>query len=228
MNYALPLWAIPYVAINQSDDKFPVHRIYCVGRNYAEHAREMGADPVKEAPFFFCKPNDAVVPSGSVIAYPSATKNFHHEVELVVALKSGGANIKPEAALDLVFGYAVGVDLTRRDLQQAAKDKGRPWDVGKAFDRSAPIGALRQVSSGGHIPQAAITIAVNGAVKQSSDVKDMIWNVPDIIAHLSGLFELNAGDLIYTGTPAGVGPLVKGDKVTARIDGLPPLDFSIA
>jgi fumarylpyruvate hydrolase len=228
MNYALPLWDIPHVAIHQSEDKFPVHRIYCVGRNYAEHAREMGADPVKEAPFFFCKPNDAVVAHGSAIAYPSATKNFHHEVELVVALKSGGVNILPKAALDLVFGYAVGVDLTRRDLQQAAKDKGRPWDVGKAFDQSAPIGALRPVLSGGHIPDAAISICINGAVKQSSDVKDMIWNVPDIIAHLSGLFELKSGDLIYTGTPAGVGPLVKGDRVEARIAGLPPLDFSIA
>ncbi len=158
MNYALPLWDIPHVAISQSDATFPVHRIYCVGRNYAEHAIEMGADPVKEAPFFFCKPNDAVVPSGSVISYPSATRNFHHEVELVVALKSGGANITPEAALDLVFGYAVGVDLTRRDLQQAAKDKGRPWDVGKAFDRSAPIGNVASSFRGGHIPQAAITI----------------------------------------------------------------------
>jgi fumarylpyruvate hydrolase len=228
MNYALPLWETPGVAIDQSEQQFPVHRIYCVGRNYAEHAREMGADPVKEAPFFFCKPNDAVIPHGSTIPYPSITKNFHHEVELVVALKSGGVDIKPEAALGLVFGYAVGVDLTRRDLQQAAKDKGRPWDVGKAFDQSAPIGALRSVASAGHIPQAAITISVNGAVKQSSDVKDMIWNVPDIIAHLSGLFELKVGDLIYTGTPAGVGPLVKGDRVEARVAGLPPLDFSIS
>ena len=163
MNYALPLWDVPHVAIDQSEQMFPVHRIYCVGRNYAEHAREMGADPVREAPFFFCKPNDAVAPSGSVIPYPSATQNLHHEVELVVALKAGSVNIKPEAALDMVFGYAVGVDLTRRDLQQAAKDKGRPWDVGKAFDRSAPIGPLRAVSDSGHIPQAAITIGVNGA-----------------------------------------------------------------
>jgi fumarylpyruvate hydrolase len=227
MNYALPLWETPSVAILKSDSRFPVRRIYCVGRNYAEHAREMGADPVREAPFFFCKPSDAVVPNGRAIAYPSSTKNFHHEVELVVALKSGGVNIKPEAALDLVFGYAVGVDLTRRDLQQAAKDKGRPWDVGKAFDRSAPMGELRTVASVGHIPQAAITISVNGAVKQTSDVKDMIWNVPEIIMHLSTLFELQAGDLIFTGTPAGVGPLVKGDNVAARIDGLPPLDFTI-
>ena len=226
MNYALPLWDVPHVAIDQSDKKFPVHRIYCVGRNYAEHAREMGADPVREAPFFFCKPNDAVVPSGSVIPYPLATQNFHHEVELVVALNGGGMNIKPEAALDLVFGYGVGVDLTRRDLQQAMKDKGRPWDIGKAFDRAAPIGALRQVSSG-HVGQAAITLAVNGEVKQISDVKEMIWNVPDIIAHLSGLFELKAGDLIFTGTPAGVGPLKQGDRIEARVAGLPPLDFSI-
>ena len=227
MDYALPLWDIPHVAIDQSDQTFPVHRIYCVGRNYAEHAREMGADPVREAPFFFCKPNDAVVPSGSVIPYPSATQNFHHEVELVVALKAGGVNIKPEAALDLVFGYGVGVDLTRRDLQQAMKDQGRPWDIGKAFDRAAPIGALRQVSSAGHIAQGAIAISVNGAVKQNSDVKEMIWNVPDIIAYLSRLFELKAGDLIFTGTPAGVGPLVKGDRIEARIAGLSPLDFSI-
>ena len=226
MNYALPLWDVPHVAIDQSDKKFPVHRIYCVGRNYAEHAREMGADPAREAPFFFCKPNDAVVPSGSVIPYPLATQNFHHEVELVAALKGGGMNIKPEAALDLVFGYGVGVDLTRRDLQHAMKDKGRPWDIGKAFDRAAPIGALRQVSSG-HVGQAAITLAVNGVVKQISDVKEMIWNVPDIIAHLSGLFELKAGDLIFTGTPAGVGPLKQGDRIEARVAGLPPLDFSI-
>lgn len=227
MQYAIPLWETPSAAIQNSDSRFPVRRIYCVGRNYAEHAREMGADPAREAPFFFCKPNDAVLPSGSAIPYPSSTKNFHHEVELVVALKAGGVDIKPDAALDLVFGYAVGVDLTRRDLQQAAKDKGRPWDVGKAFDRSAPIGELRTVASAGHVPQAPISISVNGAVKQTSDVKEMIWNVPEIIMHLSTLFELKAGDLIFTGTPAGVGPLVKGDSVAARIDGLPPLDFMI-
>lgn len=228
MQYVIPLGDPPSVAVFNSDSRFPVHRIYCVGRNYAEHAREMGADPVREAPFFFCKPNDAVAPNGVAISYPSVTQNFHHEVELVVALQAGGVNIKPEAALDLVFGYAVGVDLTRRDLQQAAKDKGRPWDVGKAFDHSAPMGALRTVASAGHIPQAAISIKVNGAIKQTSDVKEMIWNVPEIITHLSTLFELKAGDLIFTGTPAGVGPLVKGDTVAARIDGLPPLDFSVS
>ena len=228
MNFALPRWDIPSVAIDQSEQRFPVHRIYCVGRNYAEHAREMGADPAREAPFFFCKPNDTVVPNGVPIPYPSVTQNFHHEVELVVALKAGGVNIKPDAALDLVFGYAVGVDLTRRDLQQAAKDKGRPWDVGKAFDRSAPIGSIATVAARGHISNAAISISVNGAVKQTSDVKEMIWNVPEIIMHLSTLFELKAGDLIFTGTPAGVGPLVTGDSVAARIDGLPPLDFSVS
>lgn len=227
MNFPFPLWAQPSVAIDQSEQRFPVHRIYCVGRNYAEHAREMGADPVREAPFFFCKPNDAVVANGTAIAYPSMTKNFHHEVELVVALKSGGANIKPDAALDLVYGYAVGVDLTRRDLQQQMKDKGRPWDVGKAFDGSAPIGSIATVAARGHIPQAAIFISVNGTTKQKSDVKDMIWNVPEIIMHLSTLFELKVGDLIFTGTPAGVGPLEKGDQVAARIDGLPALDFRI-
>lgn len=227
MNYPFPVWAQPSIAIDQSEQRFPVHRIYCVGRNYAEHAREMGADPTREAPFFFCKPNDAVVPNGVPISYPSVTKNFHHEVELVVALKAGGANVKPDAALELVFGYAVGVDLTRRDLQQQMKDKGRPWDVGKAFDRSAPIGSIATVATRGHIAQAAISIDVNGATKQKSDVKEMIWNVPEIIMHLSTLFELKAGDLIFTGTPAGVGPLVKGDQVAARIDGLPPLDFTV-
>ena len=227
MHYVLPLWEVPSVAIANSESRFPVHRIYCVGRNYAEHAREMGADPEREAPFFFCKPADAVVTSGSTIPYPLATQNLHHEVELVVALKSGGMNIKPEAARDLVFGYAAGVDLTRRDLQQAMRDKGRPWDVGKAFDRAAPIGALLQVSTGADVSKSAISLTVNGKVKQSGNVSDMIWNVPDIIAHLSGLFELKAGDLIFTGTPAGVGPIKSGDRIEAAIAGLPTLHFTV-
>ena len=227
MHYVLPLWEVPSVAIANSESRFPVHRIYCVGRNYAEHAREMGADPEREAPFFFCKPADAVVTSGSTIPYPPATQNLHHEVELVVALKSGGMNIKPEAARDLVFGYAAGVDLTRRDLQQAMRDKGRPWDVGKAFDRAAPIGALLQVSTGADVSKSAISLTVNGKVKQSGNVSDMIWNVPDIIAHLSGLFELKAGDLIFTGTPAGVGPIKSGDRIEAAIAGLPTLHFTV-
>jgi fumarylpyruvate hydrolase len=228
MQYVLPSWELPSVAVEGSDSRFPVHRIYCVGRNYAEHAREMGGDPNREPPFFFCKPADAVVANGSAIPYPLATQSLHHEVELVVALKSGGVHIKPEAALDLVFGYAVGVDLTRRDLQQAMREKGRPWDVGKAFDRAAPMGALLPVSANFNVSQSAIVLTVNGDVKQSSDIGDMIWNVPDIIAHLSGLFELKAGDLIFTGTPAGVGPLKPGDRVDANIGGLPALNFSIA
>ena len=227
MHYVLPLWEVPSVAIANSESRFPVHRIYCVGRNYAEHAREMGADPKREPPFFFCKPADAVVTSGSTIPYPLATQNLHHEVELVVALKSSGINIKPEAALDLVFGYAAGVDLTRRDLQQAMRDKGRPWDVGKAFDRAAPIGALLQVSTGADVSKSAISLTVNGEVKQSGNVSDMIWNVPDIIAHLSGLFELKPGDLIFTGTPAGVGPIKSGDRIEAAIAGLPTLHFTV-
>lgn len=227
MNYVLPLWEVPSVAIANSDNRFPVHRIYCVGRNYAEHAREMGADPAREPPFFFCKPADAVVASGSTIPYPLATQNLHHEVELVVALKSGGMQIKPDTALDLVFGYAVGVDLTRRDLQQAMREKGRPWDIGKAFDRAAPIGALLPASAGLHVNKSVINLKVNDEVKQSGDVSDMIWNVPDIIAHLSALFELKAGDLIFTGTPAGVGPIKPGDRIEAIIAGLPALHFTL-
>ncbi|MDQ3260395.1 MAG: fumarylacetoacetate hydrolase family protein [Pseudomonadota bacterium] len=227
MHYALPLWEAPSIAIANSESRFPVHRIYCVGRNYAEHAREMGADPEREPPFFFCKPPDAVVTSGSRIPYPLATQNLHHEVELVVALQSGGVHIEPEAALDLVFGYAVGVDLTRRDLQQALREKGRPWDVGKAFDRAAPIGALMPALAGGHPSKSAIGLKVNGEVKQNGDVSDMIWNVPHIIAHLSELFELKAGDLIFTGTPAGVGPIQPGDLIEASITGLPALHFTV-
>ena len=226
MKYVIEL-ATPSLPVEGSDARFPVGRIYCVGRNYAEHAREMGADPKREPPFFFCKPADAVVTSGSTIPYPLATQNLHHEVELVVALKSGGMNIEPEAALDLVFGYAAGVDLTRRDLQQAMRDKGRPWDVGKAFDRAAPIGALLQVSTGADVSKSAISLTVNGEVKQSGNVSDMIWNVPDIIAHLSGLFELKPGDLIFTGTPAGVGPIKSGDRIEAAIAGLPTLHFTV-
>lgn len=228
MQYAIPPSEVPSVAIASSESRFPVHRIYCVGRNYAEHAREMGGNPEREPPFFFCKPADAVVASGSTIAYPLATHNLHHEVELVVALQAGGVQIKPEAALGLVFGYAVGVDLTRRDLQQAMRDKGRPWDVGKAFDRAAPIGALLQASASGHMSASGIELKVNGVTKQAADISDMIWNVPDIIAHLSALFELQAGDLIFTGTPAGVGPLQSGDRVDANIAGLPGLNFSVA
>ena len=217
---------IPSVEIAGSDQRFPVHRIYCVGRNYADHVREMGSD-VKEPPVFFTKPADAIVASGVAVPYPPRTENFHYEVELVIAVGGAGRNIPAAAALDRVFGYAVGNDLTRRDLQGAAKKKGLPWDTGKAFDRSAPIGAIRPASLG-HVSQGAIWLKLNGETQQQSDIKEMIWSVPEIIAELSTLFELRAGDLIYTGTPAGVGPLKPGDRIECHIDGLPSLTNTIA
>ncbi len=217
---------IPSVEIAGGDQRFPVHRIYCVGRNYADHVREMGSD-VKEPPVFFTKPADAIVASGVAVPYPPRTENFHYEVELVIAVGGSGRNIAPARALDLVFGYAVGNDLTRRDLQGTAKKKGLPWDTGKAFDRSAPIGAIRPASLG-HVSQGAIWLKLNGETQQQSDIKEMIWSVPEIIAELSTLFELRAGDLIYTGTPAGVGPLKPGDRIECHIDGLPSLTNTIA
>jgi fumarylpyruvate hydrolase len=197
---------------------FPVHRIYCVGRNYADHAREMGGDPDREPPFFFSKPADAVVPSGSTIPYPAATRNLAYEMELVVAIGKEGASIPRESALDHVYGYAPGLDMTRRDLQQAAKDKGRPWDTSKGFDRSAPIGAVQPAARIGHPGAGAIWLKVNGAVKQQGDLAQLIWPVADVIAFLSGLFALKPGDLIFTGTPAGVGPVKPGDELAGGID----------
>jgi fumarylpyruvate hydrolase len=217
---------IPSVEIAGSDQRFPVHRIYCVGRNYADHVREMGSD-VKEPPVFFTKPADAIVASGVAVPYPPRTENFHYEVELVIAVGGAGRNIPAAQALDRVFGYAVGNDLTRRDLQGNAKKKGLPWDTGKAFDRSAPIGAIRPASLG-HVSQGAIWLKLNGETQQQSDIKEMIWSVPEIIAELSTLFELRAGDLIYTGTPAGVGPLKPGDRIECHIDGLQSLTNTIA
>jgi fumarylpyruvate hydrolase len=198
-----------------------VHRIYCVGRNYADHVREMGSD-LKEPPVFFTKPADAIVPSGTAVPYPPRTTNFHHEVELVVAIGSPGRNIDAQKALTHVFGYAVGNDLTRRDLQAAAKKAGSPWDTSKGFDASAPIAAIRPASQG-HVERGRIWLSVNGEMRQQSDVAEMIWRVPEIIAELSTLFELRAGDLIYTGTPAGVGALKAGDKIECGIDGLETL-----
>ena len=217
---------IPSVEIAGGDQRFPVHRIYCVGRNYADHVREMGSD-AKEPPVFFTKPADAIVASGVAVPYPPRTENFHYEVELVIAVGGAGRNIPAAQALDHVFGYAVGNDLTRRDLQGTAKKKGLPWDTGKAFDRSAPIGAIRPASLG-HVSQGAIWLKLNGETQQQSDIKEMIWSVPEIIAELSTLFELRAGDLIYTGTPAGVGPLKPGDRIECHIDGLPSLTNTIA
>jgi fumarylpyruvate hydrolase len=202
-----------------------VHRIYCVGRNYADHVKEMGSD-AKEPPVFFTKPADAIVASGAAVPYPPRSENFHYEVELVIAIGGSGRNIAAAQALDHVFGYAVGNDLTRRDLQGAAKKKGAPWDTGKAFDASAPIGAIRPASLG-HVERGSIWLKVNGETRQQSDISEMIWSVPDIIAELSTLFGLRAGDLIYTGTPAGVGPLKAGDKIECHIDGLESLTNTI-
>jgi fumarylpyruvate hydrolase len=205
---------------------FPVNRIYCVGRNYAEHAIEMGHSG-REAPFFFCKPADAIVVADpeAKLPYALATSNLHYECELVVAIGHGGAHIKPQQAPSHIFGYAVGLDMTRRDLQGEAKKQGRPWDTGKAFDHSAPIGRIHRGSE--LMTSAAIELAVNGSTKQSSDVSKMIWNVAEIIAHLSELFVLKQGDLIFTGTPEGVGPVVKGDVMTARVQGLSPITVHI-
>ncbi len=209
----------PSVAITGSAQRFPVHRIYCVGRNYADHAQEMGTDPKTDPPVFFTKPADAIAATGTPVPVPPRTSNFHHEIELVVAIGRGGARIKAAEALAHVFGYAVGIDLTRRDLQQAAKKRGEPWDTGKAFDHSAPIGAIRPVAQG-HVARGRIWLKVNNEVRQQADVANMIWSVPEIIAELSTLFELQPGDLIFTGTPAGVGPLRAGDRVEGGIDGL--------
>jgi len=208
------------VAVAGEAARLPVRRIFCVGRNYAAHAREMGKDPDREAPFFFMKPADAVVDSGTAIPYPPETSNLHHEIELVVAIGKSGADIAVDAALDHVWGYGVGIDLTRRDLQNAAKDAGRPWDWGKGFDLSAPCAPLHRASVVGHPTTGRIWLAVNGAVKQDADLAELIWSVPEIIAVASRSMTLRPGDLIYTGTPAGVGPIKPGDTVTGGIDGL--------
>ncbi len=213
-----------YVPVEGQSAVFPVHRIYCVGRNYAAHRREMGGDD-RDPPFFFAKPADAIVLPGADIPYPPRTSNLHHEIELVVALRSGGANLSEKQALEAVFGYAVGVDLTRRDLQNGAKDKGQPWEAGKAFDFSAPISALRPWT--GAPPQGNISISVNGQVKQSASLADMIWNVAEVIAEASKLWTLTAGDLIFTGTPEGVGALMPGDKVEGAIDDVGHLAFKV-
>ena len=207
--------------------RFPVRRIYCVGRNYAAHAREMGKDPDKEPPFFFCKPADAVVTDGADMHYPPGTGNLHHEIELVVAIHRGGANIPGARALEHVYGYAVGLDMTRRDLQQEAKDAGRPWDFGKAFDESAPVSAIYPVASHGHHSSGAITLSVNGEMRQSQDLSDMIWSVPETIAFLSRYYRLQPGDLIFTGTPAGVGAVGRGDVLVGAIQGLSELKVRI-
>jgi len=222
--FVIPAPPIPTVPVEGTADRFPVRRILCVGRNYAAHRREMGGDD-RDPPFFFAKPADAVVPPGEDAAYPTVTANLHHEMELVVAIGKGGANIPVGQALDHIFGYAAGVDMTRRDIQNAAKDKGQPWDASKGFDRSAPISAIRPWT--GPAPQGRITLSVNGQVKQDAAVADMIWSVPEIVAEASKLWALAPGDLIYTGTPEGVGPLVRGDKVNGEIEGVGSLAFTV-
>ncbi|MBI1208898.1 MAG: FAA hydrolase family protein [Azospirillum sp.] len=218
MTFAVPLWPQPSIRISGDEMRFPVRRIYCVGRNYAAHAREMGADPTREPPFFFMKPADAVVADGGTVPYPPGTSNLHHEIELVVALGSGGRDIPESEALEHVLGYAVGLDMTRRDLQNAAKKVGQPWDMSKGFDNSAPCSAIRPATSIGHPRSGTIALSVNGAVRQTGDIGDLIWSVPETIAYLSRLVELAAGDLIYTGTPEGVGPVSPGDRLEGYVE----------
>jgi len=227
MNFALPPAPQPSVAIAGSNQRFAVRRIFCVGQNYLAHVLEMGGDPAKP-PFFFTKPADAVVDGGARIPYPMATKDLHHEAELVVAIGTGGAGISEDAALGHVWGYGAGIDLTRRDLQGAAKKAGKPWDMAKGFDNSAPCGALHAVEDIGHLSAGYIRLSVNGQRRQASDLSDMIWSVPAIIATLSRLVALAPGDLIYTGTPSGVGPLVTRDRVDVEIEGLSPLSVTIS
>jgi fumarylpyruvate hydrolase len=215
------------VAIVGRSERFPVHRIYCVGRNYAAHAREMGMDPDREPPFFFSKPADAIVPNHAVVPYPSRTSNLHHEIELVIALGRGGRDITAASALEHVFGYAVGNDLTRRDLQFQARDQGRPWDTSKGFDHSAVISAITPGAHAVDLTGARIWLQVNGEMRQQATLNELIWNVPEVIAELSTLYELQPGDLIYTGTPAGVAALKSGDRLEGGIDGLETLVTTI-
>jgi fumarylpyruvate hydrolase len=226
MPYAIPappITSIPVVG----GEPFPVRRIYCVGRNYAAHAREMGHDPDREDPFFFMKPADAIVPSNSEVPYPVKTKDYQHEIEMVLALKGGGADVPAGKALDLVFGYAVGLDMTRRDIQGEAKKLGRPWDMGKGFDHSAPCAPISPVTKVGHPAKGAIWLKVNGQIRQQSDLSMLIWSVPETISYLSGLVTLAPGDLIYSGTPEGVAAVVKGDRLEGHVDGLTDLKITI-
>lgn len=219
--------ATPSIEIAGTDARFPVRRAYCVGRNYADHAREMGGDPNREPPFFFGKPADAIVPAQGTIAYPPLTSDLHHEIELVIAISKGGVNISESEALSHVWGYAVGVDLTRRDLQAEAKKQGRPWDWAKGFDQSAPVTAIRPASETGHPKSAAIWLSVNGEVRQKGDLQDMIWPIESIVAYVSRSIELQPGDVIFTGTPSGVGALQPGDKVSGGVDGIGEFEFTV-
>jgi 2-keto-4-pentenoate hydratase/2-oxohepta-3-ene-1,7-dioic acid hydratase in catechol pathway len=226
--FSVPATYIPVVG---SEMMFPVRRIYCIGRNYAAHSREMGSDPTREPPFFFQKPTDAIqnVAPGTVAdhPYPPLTKNYHYEVELVAALAQGGRNIPADKALEHVYGYAIGLDMTRRDLQRGMGDQKKPWEIGKSFDRSAPIGPLHPVAGVGHLAKGAIWLKVNGQIKQNADLNQMMWNVAEQIAQLSEAFELMPGDIVYSGTPENVGPVVRGDVIEIHIDRLPNLSVKI-
>jgi fumarylpyruvate hydrolase len=224
--FVIPAPPQPAIAVAGDNQSFPVRRIWCVGRNYLEHIREMGNDE-RAPPFFFAKHADMIAPDGATIAYPPLTEDLHHEVELIVALKSGGLNIAAEQALDHVYGYAVGIDLTRRDLQQAARKKERPWEIGKSFDHSAPCGALQPAAQIGHPAAGRIWLSVNGTERQKGDLTELIWSVPEIIAKLSQQVKLAAGDIILTGTPAGVAALSPGDRIACGVDGVGTLTVTI-
>jgi len=226
MSFVIPAWELPSLPVAGSADRFPVRRIYCIGRNYAAHAREMGADE-RDPPFFFMKPADAIVQNGATIPYPAATKDYHYEGELVAAIGKGGADIPVDDANGHIYGYGVGLDMTRRDLQMVARNMGRPWDMGKGFDQSAPCSEIYPASAIGHPAKGAIWLKVNGATRQTGDIADMIWNVPESIAYLSGLVRLEPGDLIFTGTPEGVGAVVKGDAIVVHVDGVCDLNIKI-
>ncbi len=218
---------VPSLPVTGDSRRFAVNRIYCVGRNYADHACEMVHAPERGPPFFFMKPANSIVADGKDMQYPNLSKDVHHEVEMVVAIGKGGANIPADKALEHVYGYGVGLDMTRRDLQGEAKKMGRPWDTGKAFDQSAPCGAITPAAQCGHLEQGKIALLVNGQVRQEGDLNQLIWNIPDTIAYLSTLFTLEPGDLIMSGTPAGVGPIQKGDVLEGTVAGLTPLKIKI-
>ena len=231
MTYVFTPPALTAVPVADSSEQFAVRRVYCVGRNYAAHAREMGFDPDREPPFFFCKPADAIVPVADSqtleLAYPSQTQNYHYEAELVAVIGKSGADIPVDNALDHVWGYAVGLDMTRRDLQMKMREMGRPWEIGKAFDASAPMGPIHPTSKIGHPQQAGIWLTVNGETKQRSDVSHLIWSVAETVAYLSQFFRLEPGDVIFTGTPEGVGAVKPGDRIVTGIDGLGELKACI-
>lgn len=227
MTYIVQPPAIPTLPVRGTDAMFPVHRVYCVGRNYAAHAIEMGHDPDREPPFFFQKNPDTLVPHGGVFPYPSQSRNVHFEIEMVVALSRGGKDIPVDQALEHVFGYAVGIDMTCRDLQDEAKKMGRPWEVGKAFEYAAPCSEIIPASQIGHPHSGAVWLKVNGDIRQHGDLQQLIWKVPEIISYLSSLFTLAPGDLIYSGTPAGVGPTIRGDVLHGCVEGVGEIEITV-